>query len=116
VQQPRFLTVVRDAETRYPSDDVTVNGQNHLPIDVDPRHLRTHANNAKPIKTRAVRFPKEEIVWPRVVRTYIRLASSYNFSERLCFTLYRRGVFAPLRKALDTSLLEREIRVRDLKN
>ena len=40
VQQPSHGVVVGDAEPRQSRDHVAVDGQDHLPVDVDPGHLR----------------------------------------------------------------------------
>ena len=39
VEGPGVVTVVDDVEPRYPGDDVPPDGEDHLPVDVDPGDL-----------------------------------------------------------------------------
>ena len=39
VEQPRSLVIMRNAETRNPRHHLPVDGHDHLPVQMHPRHL-----------------------------------------------------------------------------
>lgn len=59
MKQPRIGVVVADTVAGNAGNNVFVDGQNHLPVDVDPGNLKISDINESVVRKNALRFSVE---------------------------------------------------------